>query len=100
VRQLAERLAGDGELARRLECKHRRRAHDQRIKPLEVYASEELARSRTCFFGRDRSYHRARRRFVYKTASAQTGAGSSKDSLRAGARPRAEIQAAALAGLG
>ena len=100
VRQLAERLAGDGELARRLECKCCRRAHDQQIKPLEVYASEELARSRACFFGRDRSYHRARRRFVYKTASAQTGASSSKDRLRAGARPRAEIHAAALAGLG
>ena len=29
-------------------------------------ASEELARSYRCFFGEDRSYHEARRRFVHK----------------------------------
>ena len=31
-----------------------------------MYRSEELARSHECFFGADRSYHEARRRFVYK----------------------------------
>jgi putative two-component system hydrogenase maturation factor HypX/HoxX len=36
------------------------------VKPLSVYRTEELARSHVCFFGADRSYHEARRRFVYK----------------------------------
>jgi hypothetical protein len=30
------------------------------------YRNEEMARSHRCFFGPDRSYHEARRRFVYK----------------------------------
>ena len=36
------------------------------MKPLAAYRAEELARSHKCFFGPDRSYHEARRRFVYK----------------------------------
>ena len=36
------------------------------VKPLDAYRDEELARSHECFFGEDRSYHEARRRFVYK----------------------------------
>ena len=63
---LAERLANDPGLQQRLDEKRRRREHDQRLKPLEAYGREELARSRECFFGRDPSYHEARRRFVYK----------------------------------
>ena len=43
-----------------------RRARDEQVKPLSVYRTEELARSHECFFGADRSYHEARRRFVYK----------------------------------
>jgi putative two-component system hydrogenase maturation factor HypX/HoxX len=66
VRVLAERLASDPSLAQRLEQKRRRRAHDERLKPLHRYAREELARSYECFFGPDSSYHEARRRFVYK----------------------------------
>ena len=46
--------------------KRRRRARDEEIKPLNAYRKEELARSYRCFFGEDRSYHEARRRFVYK----------------------------------
>jgi putative two-component system protein, hydrogenase maturation factor HypX/HoxX len=63
---LAERIANDSALERRLELKRRRRAHDEALKPLETYRREELARSHECFFGPDRSYHEARRRFVYK----------------------------------
>jgi putative two-component system hydrogenase maturation factor HypX/HoxX len=63
---LAERLARDPELEHWLEEKRRRRARDEQHKPLSLYRTEELARSHECFFGADRSYHEARRRFVYK----------------------------------
>ena len=36
------------------------------IKPLQAYRVEELAHCLECFFGRDRSYHDARKEFVYK----------------------------------
>ena len=66
VRDLAERLARNPDLGDWLEGKRRRRARDEAIKPLNAYRTEELARSYRCFFGEDRSYHAARRRFVYK----------------------------------
>jgi putative two-component system hydrogenase maturation factor HypX/HoxX len=66
VEGFAERLARHPELAHWIEEKRRRRARDEQIKPLSVYRTEELARSHECFFGADRSYHEARRRFVYK----------------------------------
>lgn len=42
------------------------REQDERAKPLDRYAEEELAEMRRNFFGADRSYHEARRRFVWK----------------------------------
>jgi putative two-component system hydrogenase maturation factor HypX/HoxX len=66
VRGLAERLARHPDRAHWLEEKRRARARDEAVKPLSVYRTEELARSHECFFGGDRSYHEARRRFVYK----------------------------------
>jgi putative two-component system protein, hydrogenase maturation factor HypX/HoxX len=66
VRGLAERLARHPDRAHWLEEKRRARARDEAVKPLSVYRTEELARSHECFFGPDRSYHEARRRFVYK----------------------------------
>jgi putative two-component system protein, hydrogenase maturation factor HypX/HoxX len=69
VRTEAERLAKRNDLADRLEFKRRQRAHDERIKPLGAYRREELARSHRCFFGADRRYHHARRRFAYKLHS-------------------------------
>jgi putative two-component system protein, hydrogenase maturation factor HypX/HoxX len=70
ARTRAERLARSPGLDRRLVEKRLRRAGDQRRKPLEAYRAEEMARSHRCFFGPDRSYHAARRRFVYKLRSA------------------------------
>lgn len=72
TRELAQRLAADPNHEWRLERKRRRRAHDERIKPLQRYAGEELARSHECFFGPDRSYHEARRWFVYKLGAVVT----------------------------
>ena len=69
--RLAERVANDGLHRLRLEDKRRRRAHDERVKPLNAYRIEELARCLECFFGRDRSYHEARRRFVYKSPASE-----------------------------
>jgi putative two-component system protein, hydrogenase maturation factor HypX/HoxX len=67
---LAERLARHSDLGHWLEEKRRRRSRDEQIKPLSTYRTEELARSHECFFGADRSYHEARRRFVYKLGPA------------------------------
>jgi putative two-component system hydrogenase maturation factor HypX/HoxX len=71
--QLGERIANDGLYQPRLRDKRRRRALDERVKPLQAYRDEELARSHECFFGPDRAYHEARRRFVYKLGEATAG---------------------------
>jgi putative two-component system hydrogenase maturation factor HypX/HoxX len=73
VRELAERVAGDPGLKRRLQHKRARRAQDEVAKPLRAYRREELARSHACFFGSDRSYHEARHRFVYKLRGPDEG---------------------------
>jgi putative two-component system protein, hydrogenase maturation factor HypX/HoxX len=64
--RLAERIADDGLYQARLLDKRRRRALDERVKPLHAYRDEELARCHDCFFGPDDAYHQARQRFVYK----------------------------------
>jgi putative two-component system hydrogenase maturation factor HypX/HoxX len=69
ARARAERLARRADLGHMLEEKRLRRARDEARKPLEAYRAEEMARSHECFFGRDRSYHEARRRFVYKLSA-------------------------------
>jgi putative two-component system hydrogenase maturation factor HypX/HoxX len=69
VRGLAERLARHPDMGHWLEEKRRRRARDEQIKPLSAYRTEEMAKSHECFFGSNRSYHEARRRFVYKTGA-------------------------------
>ncbi|MGH2762058.1 MAG: hydrogenase maturation protein [Thermoleophilaceae bacterium] len=66
VEGLAERLARHSDADHWLEEKRRQRARDEALKPLSTYRTEELARCHDCFFGEDRSYHEARRRFVYK----------------------------------
>ena len=59
---LADGLGGE----RRLELKRKRRTADEQTQPLHTYRHHELERCHECFFGADRSYHHARRRFVYK----------------------------------
>jgi putative two-component system hydrogenase maturation factor HypX/HoxX len=71
--EMAQRLAGDAGLTRLLERKRRRRAYDETAKPLQAYRDEELARSYECFFGPDRCYHEARRRFAYKLGPTEPG---------------------------
>jgi putative two-component system protein, hydrogenase maturation factor HypX/HoxX len=72
IRFLARGLASDSRLGDRLDAKRRRRARDERAKPLQAYRAEEMARAHECFFGPDRSYHEARRRFTRKLGAAET----------------------------
>jgi putative two-component system protein, hydrogenase maturation factor HypX/HoxX len=72
IRWLAQLAALDSRLGQRLEAKRRRRALDERRKPLRAYRADEMARAHECFFGPDRSYHEARRRFTGKLGAAET----------------------------
>lgn len=85
VEQRAERLVEPGACRKALTAKRKRRADDERRKPLESYGAEELAHMYRNFFGPDRSYHDARRRFVRKQAAAPCEAGESFAGERAGA---------------
>jgi putative two-component system protein, hydrogenase maturation factor HypX/HoxX len=69
VQGLAERLARHPDAPHWLETKRRDRARDEQVKPLAAYRTEEMAKSHECFFGEDRSYHEARKLFVYKTGA-------------------------------
>ena len=69
VRGLADRLARHPHVDYWLENKRRRREADEQLKPLSTYRTEELAKCHENFFGPDRRYHEARRRFVYKTGA-------------------------------
>lgn len=69
VRCYAEHLASNASGLAQLAAKRRSRALHQQHRPLAAYRAAELARSYECFFGADRSYHDARRRFVYKLGS-------------------------------
>lgn len=53
-----------------IHLKRRRRSADERRKPLESYAAEELSHMYRNFFGPDPAYHDARRCFVRKGAPA------------------------------
>ncbi|WP_222423810.1 enoyl-CoA hydratase-related protein [Lysobacter antibioticus] len=69
VEQRAERLADPTAWRKAVALKRRHRAADERRKPLESYGAEELAHMYRNFFGADRSYHEARRRFVRKNTA-------------------------------
>jgi len=69
VQGLAERLARHPDVPHWLEGKRRERGRDEQVKPLAAYRTEEMAKSHECFFGEDRSYHEARKLFVYKTGA-------------------------------
>ena len=60
------RLAADREYRGMLRKKHESRLDDECLKPLAAYRAEELDRMMVNFFGPNRAYHEARRRFVFK----------------------------------
>jgi putative two-component system protein, hydrogenase maturation factor HypX/HoxX len=66
IRKLAAELASSHRYEHILEEKRQRRKNDEARKPLQAYRNEELQRMWLNFFGADRSYHLARKNFVYK----------------------------------
>jgi hypothetical protein len=66
IRELAEELARSPRYAHLLAEKRHARQTDEASKPLQAYREEELQQMWQNFFGADRSYHLARKRFVYK----------------------------------
>ena len=66
INKRAEELASSHRYERLLEEKRHSREHDETRKPLQAYREEELQRMWLNFFGADRSYHLARKNFVYK----------------------------------
>jgi putative two-component system protein, hydrogenase maturation factor HypX/HoxX len=76
LRERAARIAQDPEFRGMLRKKQESRLDDQRFKP--GYRAEELDRMTINFFGPNRAYHEARRRFVFK---GKTPAQESRPSL-------------------
>src|SRR5207248_7618485 len=66
ISKLAEELASSQRYESMLEEKRQTRKKDEERKPLQAYRNEELQRMWMNFFGADRSYHMARKNFVYK----------------------------------
>jgi putative two-component system hydrogenase maturation factor HypX/HoxX len=66
IRKLAEELATSSRYDDMLQEKRQNRKHDEARKPLQAYRHEELQQMWLNFFGADRSYHLARKNFVYK----------------------------------
>ncbi len=69
---LARSLALDPAFEGRIAQKRLRRETDERVKPLEAYRREELARMQRNFYGFDPSYHVARYNFIYKVPKSRT----------------------------
>ena len=66
LKERVARLAQDREFRGMLRKKHESRLDDECLKPLAAYRAEELDLMRVNFFGPNRAYHEARRRFVLK----------------------------------
>ncbi|WBW95039.1 hydrogenase maturation protein [Oceanirhabdus sp. W0125-5] len=63
--EIAEELALSPHYKSKLKEKQIKRIEDEKIKPLEFYRKEELVKMFDNFYGSDKSYHIARKRFVY-----------------------------------
>lgn len=64
--EIAEYLAISPLFEQRLKEKQHKREKDEKLKPLEIYCKEELAKMYDNFYASDESYHIARKGFVYK----------------------------------
>lgn len=98
VAQRAEALAYHRDFKRLLAAKWERRRRDEQHKPLAAYRAEELARMSENFFGPDRAYHDARRRFVLKRADGVVGSRGDEPAL-SGIRVRRALLAARWSGV-
>lgn len=66
ITEIAEELAISRNYENLIKNKEINRQKDEEIKPLSAYRKEELEHMKINFYGQDRSYHIARRNFVYK----------------------------------
>jgi len=71
VMEKAEEICASLDYPLLLKKKRETRKADEERKPLESYRAEELKQMRENFFGADRSYHLARKRFIYKNQVVQ-----------------------------
>jgi putative two-component system hydrogenase maturation factor HypX/HoxX len=72
IEKIASELSSSRNFDELLLQKKRKRLEDEAIKPLESYRREELKQMHINFYGVDKSYHTARRNFVYKIPCAET----------------------------
>ncbi len=68
----AEALARSEDYAELLAKKQAQRVRDEARKPLSLYRHDELSEMRKAFWGKDDSYHLARRNFVHKNSCGKT----------------------------
>jgi len=90
LKQRAQRLALGPELRAMLRKKHESRLDDEQVKPLASYRAEELEQMKINFFGSDRAYHEARRRFVFKGNPPPEGIASVATPMNVASAARAE----------
>ncbi|WP_129311416.1 enoyl-CoA hydratase-related protein [Streptomyces sp. L2] len=83
VEHLADALAADPDLPRRIAVKAAARRSDEEVRPLAEYRRDELARMHAIFFDPEAPYHALRSAFVRKTP-----AGSVRPLAPAGGDPR------------
>jgi putative two-component system protein, hydrogenase maturation factor HypX/HoxX len=72
VDSYADSLATDDRYAQAAAIKAMQRLRDEKMRPLDDYRAEELARMHMNFYGFDPSYHIARHRFVHRAPHAWT----------------------------
>lgn len=66
ITALAEGIASSSDYENMLQEKQFNRQKDEAEKPLEMYRKEELDKMWEIFYGEDKTYHIAKKRFVYK----------------------------------
>jgi putative two-component system hydrogenase maturation factor HypX/HoxX len=72
IRAIAEEMAQSSDYEQQLTIKQENRLRDEQFKPLEAYRNAELEQMKVNFHGSDKSYHVARRNFVYKITPSVT----------------------------
>lgn len=86
ILERARVLWAEGALGPRIAEKRRRRELEERMKPLEAYRAEELARMHRNFYGFDPSYHVARHNFIYKVPKSRTPLSLARHRVRGAVR--------------
>ncbi|HIJ39303.1 MAG TPA: hydrogenase maturation protein [Rhodospirillaceae bacterium] len=72
IKRVAAGMAADPRFPEQLVGKKTRLEQDEKIRPLQAYRDDELAKMRLNFYGFDPSYHVARYNFVHKLPKSRT----------------------------